>query len=104
MRNVECYPAEVVAVRVNGGAPQPNTPPGPASSFTYDLDVTMDNGVQRFEGVSPGQDRIPDELDSVAIESGTLVNTFLVGGVIVMDARERHHYTPCQPPPRRALQ
>lgn len=86
---VKSYPAEVVAVSGPAGH-------GPASGYTYTLDVTMDDKTRQFAGVKPNTERWPDALtDVVPIRVGTLVGVFIVGNKIVMDARELPYLRPC---------
>ena len=92
---VKSYPAEVVGINGTNTGPWQ---PGPSSSFTYTLDVTMDDKVRTFAGVKPNTERWSDQLDATPIRIGTLVNVFIVGTRIVMDARELPYWRPCPSP------
>jgi len=89
---VKSYPGEVVAI--NGTSTGPWAP-APATSFTYHVDVTMDDQVRRLENIKPNCERWPDSLNVSPIAIGTLVTVFTVGTAHVLDARELPHFAPC---------
>lgn len=80
MSAVAVYPAQVVEVN---GSTTP-LPPGPASSFKYTLDVTMNDATRRITGVTPLSERWPDSYDVNHIAIGKVVLVYRVADKLGM--------------------
>jgi hypothetical protein len=93
MANIAVYPAEVVEVN---GSPKGPFQAGPATSFTYTVDVVKPGGVQRVHNVKPNVQRWPDIIKVTPILPGTAVLVFDIEGNIVMCDREHPDFTPCE--------
>ena len=79
MANVAAYPGQIIAI--NGGIKGP-FPPGPASSFRYDVDVVMGDGVRRFVDCNVHCQRWPDTFDCDPLAISSWVWCFKIGETV----------------------
>lgn len=92
----------VVVAYHNDNDPEgmPPDPIAPASAISYDLAVTLDNGVHAFSRVQPAFRFWPDDLDTVAAEPGTPFMGVMRGTTIFALIPERPAYGDCDPVPQ----
>lgn len=91
---VKVYPARVVAV--NGSATGPFLP-APSSTFKYDLEVTMDDGVRLLRGVVPAGHRWSDSVKMWPFIPEDVVFVHRVGTSLVMKDAEAEPFVEACP-------
>lgn len=96
MTSIKKYPAQVYST--NGATTGPIARAA-ASTFTYFLDVTMDDLVRRIGPIAPHpKRRYGDQVDSIPWEPGDPVEVWLIGTQLVMFDGELPDFGPCTTP------
>lgn len=91
-KNIQSFPAEVADV-IGGGGPGSH---GPATGYTYALDLCTNDGTVRVAGASPSVERYPDTIDVTPLKPGTMVTAYQYAkDLVLIGTRELPYFRPC---------
>lgn len=101
MRKPVIYPGVIDKVWAYDGATQlPSVPLfGPASTYVYDVWVNTPEGAILIERMIPAEERYPDTVNVVPLQTNRVVAVGSIGGQLQLMASEKLHIVPCGAPP-----